>query len=116
MLTLLSRKLAAVGGDVSVHTLRLLLRKFRNVIPVPLQRIRNIVRGFRVAKLEDRVVVQSPVLGLLVLSPDLLALDAKDLDANATRSRNVVGHQLGRKGGVAHDAVVCAGLGEHALG
>ena len=57
-----------------------------------------------------------PVLSLVIRRlENLLAFDTEDLEANATRSRQVVGQEFGRERRVAHDAVVGRRLGEHAL-
>lgn len=55
-------------------------------------------------------------MGLLVLSPNLLSFDAEDLDSDSTWRRNVVRDELWGERRVAHDAIVGAGLREHALG
>jgi len=91
---LLAWQLTTVGGHVSVHSLRLLVCKSWKVIPVTLKRVGNIVSGIWVAKLENRVIIQRPVLSILVLTPNLLSLNTKDLDANAARSRYIVGEEL----------------------
>lgn len=56
-----------------------------------------------------------PVLCLHVLSPDLLTLDTEDLHSNSTRGRSSIGDDLWCERGVAHDHIVAAGFGEHAL-
>lgn len=106
---------AAQCGNVGVYTLRLLLGKLWEIVPVALQCVGDVVCGLRVAKLENGVVVEGPVLRLLVLAPELLALDAEDLHPDPPGCRRVVRHDLGRERGVTHDDVVHAWLLEHAL-
>lgn len=112
---MLTRQLAAVSSYISIHTLSLLVRKLRDIIPILLQAICDLIRRFRVAQLKNRIVVHRPVLSLLVRTPDLLTFDAEDLDTNAAWRRHVVRNELRRQGGVAHDAVVAGGFCEHAL-
>jgi len=89
--TVLAGQAAAHCGDVCVDALTLLLCEGGQVVPVLLERVGNLVGDLGSAQLEDGVVVEGPILGLLVLAPDLLALDAKDLHADAARGRQVIG-------------------------
>jgi hypothetical protein len=114
--TVLSRQLAPESRDISIYALRLLLCKLGQVVPVALERVGNLVRRLGVPQLQDRVVVERPVLRLLVLAPDLLAFNAEDFHPDAARGGRVVGHDFGRQRGVAHDYVVGPGFLEHALG
>ena len=77
---MLSRQSTPHSSDIRIDPLPLLLCKRRQIIPVPLQRIRNIIRRLRIAQLEDRVVVECPVLGFVVFAPDFLAGDTEDFD------------------------------------
>ena len=113
---MLPRQLPAQGRHIRIHPLTLLLRKRGQIIPIALKRIRNLIRRLGIAELQDGVVVKRPILRLLVLAPDLLALDAKDLHPDAARRGRVVGHDLRRERRVAHDYVVGARFSEHALG
>lgn len=113
---MLPRQLPAQCRYIRIHPLTLLLRKRRQIIPIALERIRNLIRRLGVAQLQHRIIVKRPVLRLLVLAPELLALDAKDFHPDAARRRRVVGHDFGRERRVAHDDVVGAWFGEHALG
>lgn len=90
-LTRLARKLASQSSNIGINPLRLLVRKRRQIIPVPLQRIGNLIRHLWRPELEDGVVVERPILGLLVLAPDLLALDTEDFHADAAGGGEVVG-------------------------
>lgn len=114
-LTVLARQLAPIRCYIGINTLRLLFSEFRNVIPILLQTICDLVCSLGITQLEDRVVVHGPILSLLVLSPYLLAFDAEYLDTNAAWRGNVVRHDLWGERGVAHDAIVAAGLREHSL-
>lgn len=114
-LTVLLGELAALCGDVRIDTLGLLVRKFREIVPVSLQGIGNLVCCLRISELEDGIVVEGPVLGLPVLAPDLFSFNTKDLQADTTRCRNVVRNDLWSQRGVAHNAVVGAGRLKHAL-
>lgn len=113
---MLTRQSTAVCGDICINALALLFRKLGNIIPVLLQAVCNLVRGLGIAQLEDWIVVHGPVLGLLISSPDLFSFYAEDLHSDAAGRRHVVRDELGSERGVAHDAVVAGGLGEHALG
>lgn len=113
---MLPRQLPAQRSDIRIDPLTLLVRKRRQVIPVPLQRVCNLVRDLWRPQLQDRVVVERPVLRALVLAPYLLPLNAEDLHPDAARGGQVVREELGGEGGVAHDDVVGAWFGEHALG
>jgi len=113
---MLPGQLPAQSRHVRIHPLTLLLRKRRQIIPIALQRVCNLICRLGIAQLQDGVVVKRPVLRLLVLAPEFLALDAKDLHSDAARRGRVVGHDFGRERRVAHDYVVGAWFGEHALG
>lgn len=89
--------------------------KLRDIIPVALERISDVVCGLRVTEFQNGIVVKRPVLCLLVLSPDLLTFDAEDLHANATRGGRVVRNDLRCERRVAHNDIVYAGLLKHAL-
>lgn len=93
-LTVLSGQSSAQRCDISVYALRLLLCKLRDIIPVPLECISNVVCGLRIAELQDGIVVERPILSLLVFSPYLLTLDTEDLHANTARRRCVVRNDL----------------------
>ena len=114
-LTVLLGELSWHSGYLSVRTLTHLLGESWDIIKVPLQRLSDLIGVFGRAKLKDGVVVESPVLSVLVLTPDLLALDAEDLHADTTGESDVVGGQLGKEGGVAHDDIVSTWVLEHAL-
>jgi hypothetical protein len=113
--TVLFRQLSTQCRNIRVHALRLLLCKRAQVVPVALQRIRNVVRRLGVSQLQNGIVVERPVLCLFVFAPEFLALDAKDLHPDATWGWRVVGHDFGRERRVAHDYVVGSWLLEHAL-
>jgi hypothetical protein len=115
-LTVLAGQSSAIGRYIGINTLRLLFSELRDVIPVLLQAVRDLVRGLGITQLQDRVVVEGPILSLLVLAPDLLAFDSEDLDSDAAWRGDVVRDELRGERGVAHDAVVAAGFREHALG
>lgn len=108
-------KSTTVCSNIGIDSLLLLLCKLRKIIPVSLKRICDLMCSLWVAQLQNRVVVECPVLGLLVLPPDLLALDSKDLHSNTAWSGYVIGNELWSQGGVTHDHIVLTGLGEHAL-
>lgn len=125
-------QLPAHSCYIGIHSFRLLFREGWQVIPVSLKRVCNLVGGLGVAKLEDGVVVEGPVLRLFVLSllmhwldahalnihltyPDLLALNAKDLHADSSWRWNVVGNKLRREGRVSHDNIITSRPFEHAL-
>ena len=114
-LTVLLGELAALCGDVGIDTLGLLVCKLGEVVPVSLQGIGNLVCCLRISELKDGIVVEGPVLGLLVLAPDLLSFNTKDLQADAARRRDVIRNDFRSQRGVAHDAVVGAGRLKHAL-
>lgn len=114
-LTVLARQLATISRHVCVNALALLLSELWNVIPVPLQGVRNITRCLGITQLQNRIVVHCPILCLLVLSPDLLPLDTEDLDTDATRGGDIVRNQLRSERGVAHDTVINGRLCKHAL-
>lgn len=113
---MLTRQLTSVRGNISIDTLSLLLSKLRNIIPVLLQTVCNLIRRLGITQLQDRVVVHRPVLSLLIGAPDLLSFDAKYLHANAAWRGHVVRDELRSERGVAHNAVIASGLCEHALG
>jgi hypothetical protein len=115
-LTMLARQSSAISCYISIDTLRLLLGKLWDVVPVLLQAIRDLVRGLGITQLQDRVVVECPILSLLVLAPNLLSFDSKNLDSDSARRGNVVRDELWGERRVAHDAVVGAGFCKHALG
>lgn len=102
-------------SDISIRPIGKFLCEFGNVVEIPLEGVGNLHRGLGIPQLEDRVVVEGPVLGLLVLAPDLLALDAEDLHPDSPRCGHVVRDQLRGQRRVAHDHVVGARFGEHAL-
>jgi len=113
---MLARQLATIGSYVSIDALRLLFSEFGDVVPVLLQAICDLVRSLGIAQLQDRVVVHSPILSLLVLSPDLLSFNPEDLDSNTAWRGNVVRDDFWGERRVAHDAIVATGFREHALG
>jgi hypothetical protein len=115
-LTVLARQSTSVRGHVGIDSLGLLLGKLRDIIPVLLQTVCDLIRGLRVTQFQDRVVVHRPILGLLIGAPDLFSLNAKDLHADSTWCRRGVWNDLRGERRVAHDAVVAGGLGKHALG
>ena len=92
------------------------LGKLVQLIPVFLERFCDLVCCLGCPQLENGIVIERPILSHFVFTPDLLALNAEDLHANASRSRDVVGNELGSERGVAHDHIVLARLREHALG
>jgi hypothetical protein len=112
---LLLWELEGHGGDLGVWTFVLLFDKAWYVVPISLQRVGDFVRCLRRSKLQNRVVVHGPVLRLFIFAPELLAFNAENLDTDTTRCGDVVRNELGCEGRVPHDAVVRAGLGEHAL-
>jgi hypothetical protein len=101
--------------NIGINALGLLLCKLGNVIPILLQTVRNLVRRLRIAQLENRIIVHRPVLGLLIGAPDLFSFHAEKLHADAAWRRDIVWDELGSERGVAHDAVITGGFGEHAL-
>lgn len=113
---MLARQSSAIGCYIGINTLRLLFGELRNVVPVLLQAVGDLVRGLGITELQDRIVVEGPILGFLVLSPDLLSFDSEDLDSNAARRGNVIRHELRSERRVAHNAIVGTGFREHALG
>jgi hypothetical protein len=115
-LTVLSGQSSAIGRYVGIDTLGLLFSELGNVVPVLLQAVCDLVCGLGITELQDRVVVEGPILSLLVLSPDLLSFDPEDLDSDTAWCGDVVRDELRGERRVAHDAVVAAGLREHALG
>jgi hypothetical protein len=115
-LTVLTRQSTSVRGHIGVNPLGLLLGKLRDIVPVLLQAVCDLIRRLRITQLQDRVVVHRPVLGLLIGAPDLFSLNAKDLHADSTWCRRGVWNDLRGERGVAHDAVVAGGFREHALG
>jgi hypothetical protein len=115
-LTVLTRQSTAISGNIRIDALGLLLGKLRNVIPVLLQTVRDLVRRLGIAQLENRVVVHGPVLGLLISAPDLFSFYAEDLHADAARRWRVVRYELWGERGITHDAIIACGPGEHALG
>lgn len=112
---MLSRQLTPQRRHIRIHPLRLLCAKRFQIIPIPLQRIRNIKRRLRIPQLKDRVIIKRPVLRLLVLAPDLFALDAEDLHPDAARGGDVVRHDFWCERRVPHYHVVGSGSREHAL-
>lgn len=112
---MLAWKLTASGGYISIDTLRLLIRKRWKVIPISLKRISDIVCSLWITEFQDGVVVEGPILGIFVFTPDLLAFDSKDLHADSSWSGNVIWKKFGCQGGISHDHVVAARLSEHAL-
>lgn len=93
-LTMLARNLTTSCGNISVDSLGLFLSKLRKVVPVSLKRICNIVCCLWVTELQDWIVVHCEVLSLLVLTPNLLSLNTKNLHANTSWSWNVVWKEL----------------------
>ena len=112
---MLTRQSTAISGNICIDALALLLSELRNIIPILLQTVRDLVCRLGIAQLEDRIVVHGPVLGFLISAPDLFSLHAEDLHANAARRWRVVWYELRGERRVAHDAVVAGGPGEHAL-
>lgn len=92
---MLFRQLTSQGRHIRVHPLTLLVGKRREIVPVALEGVGNVVRGLGIAQLEDGVVVECPVLRLLVLAPELVALDTEDLHADASWGGDVVGDDFG---------------------
>lgn len=80
-----------------------------------LQAVSDVVCRLWITQLQNRIVVECPVLCLLVLTPDLLALDAKDLHANSSWCWDMIGHDLWCERGVPHDHVIYSWTLEHAL-
>jgi hypothetical protein len=115
-LTVLTRQSTSVRGHVGIDSLGLLLGKLRDIVPVLLQTICDLIRRLWITQFQDRIVVHRPVLGLLISAPDLFSLNAKDLHADSTWRRRGVRDDLRGERRVAHDAVVAGGLREHALG
>lgn len=103
------------ASNCRIFTSTKILGKLWNIIPVLLQAVRNLASRNRCPQLQDRIVVHSEILSLLVLAPDLLAFDAEELNADTSWRGNVVGHELRSEGGVAHNAVISGRLLEHAL-
>ena len=114
-LTVLTRQSTAISRNIRIDALALLLGKLGNIIPILLQTVRDLIRRLGIAQLEDRVVVHGPVLGLLIGAPDLLSFYSENLHADAARRRCIVRYKLWGERGVAHDAIVASGSGEHAL-
>jgi len=102
-------------GYISVDSLRLLLCKLREIVEIAFEGIGNVVGCFGVSELKDRIVVERPVLCFLVLAPNLWTFDAKNLHANTSWCRYVVGEKLRCQRGVPHDDIVCAWPLEHSL-
>lgn len=115
-LTVLAGQPSAIGRYICINALRLLFRELGDIVPVLLQAVRDLVCGLGIAQLQDRVVVEGPILSLLVLAPDLLAFDSEDLDSDTAWCGDVVRDELRGERRVAHDTVVAAGFREHALG
>ena len=115
-LTVLTRQSTAISRNIRIDALALLLGKLGNIIPILLQTVRDLVRRLGIAQLQNRIVVHGPVLSFLIGAPYLFSLHAEDLHADAARRWRVVRYELMCERGVAHDAVVACGSGEHALG
>jgi len=77
---MLPRQSTPHSSNIRIDSLSLLLRKRAQVIPVALERVCDIIRRLWIAQLEDWVVIECPVLGLVVCAPDLFAFDAEDFD------------------------------------
>lgn len=112
---MLTRQSTAVCSDISVDALGLLVRELGDVVPILLQTICDLICRLRITQLEDGIIVHCPVLGFLVGTPDLLAFDAEDLDANTAWRWDVIRNELRSERGVTHDTIVAGGLCEHAL-
>ena len=112
---MLTRQSTAISGNICIDALALLLSELRNIIPILLQTVRDLVRRLGIAQLQNRIVVHGPVLSFLIGAPYLFSLHAEDLHADAARRWRVVRYELRCERGVAHDAVVAGRFGEHAL-
>jgi hypothetical protein len=115
-LTVLAWQSSAIGRYISINALCLLFSELGDVVPVLLQAVCDLICGLGITQLQDRVVVEGPILSLLVLSPNLLAFDPEDLDSDTAWCGDVVRNKLRGERRVAHNAVVAAGFREHALG
>lgn len=102
-------------SNISIISTFEVVGKFVQLVPVLLQRVGDLVRVFWCSEFQNWIIVHRPVLSLLVLTPNLVALDAEDLHADTTRCGHIVCNQLGGERGVSHNHVVCARLLEHAL-
>jgi len=77
---MLPRQSTPHSSNIRIDSLSLLLCKCAQVIPVALEGICDIIRRLWIAQLQNGVVVECPVLGLVVCAPDLFAFDAEDFD------------------------------------
>jgi len=90
----LAWKLATGGSEVSIGTFGHFVAKLIKGIPVPFKRVRDLIGSFGVAKFENGIVVECPVLGTFVLAPNLLSFDTEDFHANSARRWDIVRDQL----------------------
>lgn len=87
---MLSRQLTPISRNICIDPLGLLLGKLGQFIPIPFQAIRDVICRLGISQLQDGIIVESPILGILILTPDLVTLDAEDLEPNTSWCRHVV--------------------------
>lgn len=90
--TVLIRQTSSIASYISIGSLLLFLREFRDVVPVLLETVSDFIGNLRSSQFQQGIVVECPILCLLVFAPELLAFYSENLHSNTSWCGDVVGH------------------------